>query len=667
MKRTQSLITDALVSVFVAAILIQWSMAHGRLALYPAYDDVVYMRSGLLLYRDFSDSIHQFFHNLCYRPPHAPVTELLAAVCYAVFGLHDWAPYAGNALYMFIALRIMRQIMSQTPAIFRWLLVVIVLTLPFADELIFVFRPDLFYGVALGATLLYVVMQPVVAAGRRRWVHMGLIFGALLLIKTSTYPQTIAMVGLAVVLRSIRDLFGPDERQPFRRIVLAWATVVAIAVALASTHYFFAFHNINSYIAQTLFGTNSELWKVHTSLSETLSYYIFNTAMLWREERVIWPLFLILGIAAIALTSRSRRWEFGSLLLVLLATYALPTWNQTKSAYLGVCFQVLAVWSMLAFANELFHQARLRKNWAGIVLQWTMPVVCLIALWQSLLVFAWPSFSSRNATVDGVRNNTVKQLFDSLHANYAHMEYPRLTLTTVGDIVNPDIFKYLALKEDDKSLETMPSLFTFDPATLQFDIEQSDFVIAATPGTGEVDNTMDSALHADASLALVQARSDLKQLAAVPTIGGGKFYLFVKLRSLLAWEFAKFEGFDSSTGLTEPRGPYPQYNLPQSRLGLDLQTTLEFTATSTNRMILDMNVRAMPAGQILTVILNGQQVAQFPSSQALFIRHSFQITPKIGTNQVQIQYTTNMKQGKEKIAVMYEGLRIIAAADSVHQ
>src|SRR5438067_516910 len=78
------------------AILINYSLRHGRLAVGPTDDDAVYFVDALqrldILHRGFKP----FLHNLIQFPPHSPFATALAMLSFAVFGTHQWAPYAGN-------------------------------------------------------------------------------------------------------------------------------------------------------------------------------------------------------------------------------------------------------------------------------------------------------------------------------------------------------------------------------------------------------------------------------------------------------------------------------------------------------------------------------------------------------------------------------------------
>ncbi|HEY2944983.1 MAG TPA: hypothetical protein VGN09_21295, partial [Vicinamibacteria bacterium] len=80
-------------------IIVQWSLRHGRLILPPTYDDVGYLADGLsrleVLYRDRLPGLlaEHFRH-----PPHSPFSSYLALAGFALFGAHDWAPYASNVI-----------------------------------------------------------------------------------------------------------------------------------------------------------------------------------------------------------------------------------------------------------------------------------------------------------------------------------------------------------------------------------------------------------------------------------------------------------------------------------------------------------------------------------------------------------------------------------------
>src|SRR5262245_14571733 len=96
--RRRLLLWAVIAAVFTAAA-VQHSFSRGRLAGEIDFDDVGYFNDGLrrldLLY---DEGVVAFVENYECQPPHSPFSSLLALASFAVFGIHDWAPYAGNGI-----------------------------------------------------------------------------------------------------------------------------------------------------------------------------------------------------------------------------------------------------------------------------------------------------------------------------------------------------------------------------------------------------------------------------------------------------------------------------------------------------------------------------------------------------------------------------------------
>src|SRR5437763_5515397 len=75
-------------------LILQYSFNHGRLILYPTYDDCGYMVDGLMRVQMFYDYgwLGVGVQYLAY-PPHSPYSTFMASLGFALFGSHDWAPY----------------------------------------------------------------------------------------------------------------------------------------------------------------------------------------------------------------------------------------------------------------------------------------------------------------------------------------------------------------------------------------------------------------------------------------------------------------------------------------------------------------------------------------------------------------------------------------------
>src|SRR5580658_1139473 len=95
----------AAVAVAFTCFLLQYSLRYNRLAHYPTQDDITYISDGLdRLNVFYAQGMPGSFYFYKIVPPRAPVGTYMAALGFALFGYKDWAPYATNAVYVFILL-----------------------------------------------------------------------------------------------------------------------------------------------------------------------------------------------------------------------------------------------------------------------------------------------------------------------------------------------------------------------------------------------------------------------------------------------------------------------------------------------------------------------------------------------------------------------------------
>ena len=91
--------------MILTALILNHSSWRGRLQYQIDYEDVITYLDGLKRYRALVDQPQehlQFVYQYLTDPPHAPLHSLQAAAAFAVFGIQDWAPYASNAVLLFL-------------------------------------------------------------------------------------------------------------------------------------------------------------------------------------------------------------------------------------------------------------------------------------------------------------------------------------------------------------------------------------------------------------------------------------------------------------------------------------------------------------------------------------------------------------------------------------
>lgn len=646
-------LTDAAVALLATALLVAWSIHAGRLALPPQYDDVAYLRQALqwvhILRHDGPAGV---LNSYWQTPAHAPLHDVMGAASFLLFGIHDWAPYAGRALVILLLLRICRRILSAMAPPMRWALTAVILTTPCAQTLVTEFRPDPIYGLLLATAMLFVLTRPLADASWRRCILAGALFAAVLLTKTSTYPQTLAFMLGVLTLRIAADWM---ESRPLRRTPARAALIVAVALLIPLPHYLVAWRVINYYIHITLFGERRHIWVLAGDAMDHLLYYLVGDAGRLQLGLRLPIALAIAAVGAIA-TWRFRpaaRWTNIIVLLTLGITFALPTANPTKSIFLGMTFNFMLLLGGLWLLNAGYaglSAARGQRHADTTVLTLA---VCAIALWHPRLPVAG------EATGDvGERHRIAWQLYEAMRPYLRTDPQARVMVTASGSMINPDLFAYWALKYDDVRIATELNIFSDDFDYHRRAFRQATLVIAGERFNGEANAHQASSAVQDQTLAMAQAMPELLPVARVKAHNDRFYHVLVRADVLATGTFVGFEAID---GLTPQVGPFPQHRLPVMRSGTGAATTLRFDHPTGGDVVLILDAMAVPPARTLRISINGQpadqEVRLDPPFQ--FQRFPLRLRASAGENRLTITY--DPAGGEADKVVHFRRLQIIPA------
>jgi hypothetical protein len=157
----------------------------------------------------------------------------------------------------------------------------------------------------------------------------------------------------------------------------------------------------------------------------------------------------------------------------------------------------------------------------------------------------------------------------------------------------------------------------------------------------------------DQTLELVRSHGDFRQIAAVPTINGKRYFIFEKP--------GPFSGWDRIDGLAPEEGPYPQWNLPVVRWGVGNTTIGQFTA-GPGGAALHIVARADMPDQMMTVQLDGRTLVTHRFSKpGQFDTLEIPLAADSGTHTIRINYALHENNPDRPMAVLYQKLRISAS------
>ena len=204
----ETILVLLLISSIYTALVVQWSLREGRLAMDPVEDDVLYLIEGVQRLRTLDTAgFGALGHSLLQIPPHSPWSTALAVTGYALMGIHDWAPYVLNGSIVFLFLLFVSTLVSQPTAMTRVAIVSFVLMLPLTLHAVHDFRPDVAVGLFTAAFSLLLVRMACYdhqdGTEFRDHLFVGVVAGFAFLIKPSFFPHTAVMLLAAMILAEV--------------------------------------------------------------------------------------------------------------------------------------------------------------------------------------------------------------------------------------------------------------------------------------------------------------------------------------------------------------------------------------------------------------------------------------------------------------------------------
>ncbi len=174
----QRFVVWLVISVICTAWLVQYSCVHGRIAMEMDLDDVVYFNDGLdRLDRLYDQGWIGFVQDYYRAPPHSPFSSLLAVVSFGVFGIHEWAPYAGNGVLIFLVIAFSDYLLRDARAWQRWFCFILVCSFPLVEGAVSEFRPDFAAGLLTAMGIVLILKDSLTESSWRRRVLAGICIG----------------------------------------------------------------------------------------------------------------------------------------------------------------------------------------------------------------------------------------------------------------------------------------------------------------------------------------------------------------------------------------------------------------------------------------------------------------------------------------------------------
>jgi len=681
----------ALFALVVTLAVLQFSFRHGRLILYAGFDDVGYFEDGMRRLQVFYDkgfgAVITHYRTI---PPHSPFSSAMAFVAFALFGFHDWAPYALNSLLAFGYFLLADRLLRGAAFWQKIVCFVFVATLPFVGMAVHEFRPDHAVALFTATGVFLLLTAPFVHGSRRRQLAAGAMFGLAMLTKPPVFPQTL-VIGAATLLLATFSDWGITQKRPRASCVArAWCWVLLPFIVIPLPHYWLDFGGICAYIKDILWGANRASYLYRGNRAAHLLYYLTGDGgrvMLGDDIYLFTALLPVLLLSVLALRRRADFMHAAALSMVLVLAWVIATANKTKSAFFGLTFDTLLAFMAVYFMGRIMVALRHRaaraprgdaalKPWRQYLAQgWARAgsLALIIATISGMYQFQWPTRTGNYYTGwQQNRREIATGIFDVIvsHSTFGGADAapapdpkvlmedkvgtqtPSVLFCEVGDM-NTSLMNYMALKR-----QVDISFIINGHATSMQDmmdgIDNADFVIAAESGTMLVADFLALNNWQDQILDTLRARHDFRQI--------GKFTFRKFGRSIYVFEHIGFFGFKVVKGLGAIEPAIPALHQTAVRWGTGPRSTIRVNAKTAGDYDLWWNARTFWPGQVVTVKLDGIQVANptVIASPVNFTQALIPLKLTAGLHQIDLVYTYWQPPGIDPrpMAVLFKELQV---------
>lgn len=632
-------------AALVTAFHIRHSLDGGALALPPTYDDIMYfIDAAARLDTLRRTGLAGFLAEYAARPPHSPLSSLLALIGFSLLGVKPWAACAATAIPLALLVRAFFAIAKDVPL---WITTVAALALlgsPLVGIVIIEFRPDALCGLVTACGVLLIILRRWAQGETATSVAAGAFLALALWAKPSVFALTIILFGAAMAAASVPDIWRRASRG---NVFRAWALTVGTAALLAAPHYVFALDETVSYFVQNLFGEHSDIWNMKVSPLEHMLYYLVGIGGGFTLGAWLYLALLAAMVCVALVLRRPDRGAFEQFLrgcAVFLTCYVAVSATAHKSPFIGISLTALTmVAAALGVAFALRDLARSRRTMAASAV-----AIALLAFSIAEFRTPWAGHGAPpvSAAEAAAKRRMLVEAADTLQAMFPE----RVTLlnTAIGTYLTSFSLMFESLQRHGSRVNPIDLHRHGDASAYRAALPRADLAIAFAPDA-DVIPWLPSAglrkqflddLRADPDWILVRTIEDRQGL--------GPVYIFRRLP--LLGETIEVKGF----GPIE--GPYPKWSLPKVRWGLGPQSTIVAAGPANAKARLVIEVRAPMDGQAMTLTMDGTALATVPApSGAAFQRHDVEFAyPASGKATIVIAYAKNADR-----AVLFKTLKIV--------
>lgn len=459
-------------SVGFTLTAVGFSKEHGRLSGVPLYDDCVYFLKSATMVEHFRQG--RFVEGMP-APLHSPFSVLLAGGAFAIFGHEDFAPYLANSVILFVFLVLL--VLFLRPVSFAGLVPMLIffLCLPFAGLAVLEFRPDLAWGILVGAMGALLVTKRSVFRSWRTAMCVGLLLAACLLTKPTTFAMTGLIFAGGTLASFVVGWFENRSRVWMGESMRGFLVSVLIAGFLVLPYLIYEGAHIWEYFIKNSFGLQKDIWKFSGDWKEQLGFYLTGWGGQSNLGLVGLLLFIWIVLAMMAIALRGTQGDrlrivFGVILVVCV--YAVNTMALAKTPFLGAAIYGSILFLTAWLLGELWILfPKFRTN---LVVAWwaTAFLACVF--------FRWPPVSVLDPELAEFQKSAHREVYGVIQASPNLGSESRVLVLQPGPVI-PEVLALWAVRDGKPFRHASGAVISTEQDLLK-EFSLAQIVISQNPG-----------------------------------------------------------------------------------------------------------------------------------------------------------------------------------------
>ena len=309
-KNGWELVIPLLISIAITAIAVNYSVAYGKLAFPPWYDDSHSIVEGALRLMTYQhQGIHGAYEEYMQRFPHSFLHYYWASLVFGMTGIHDCSVYWANVIFVFMGLTAVWMLIRDNGLVECTFLTAAFAGVPVIFNIIYDFRSECALAPILFAGCISVVLALV--NYKKAWWYItgsGILFALGFGIKPAMFPYTFGMMGgacLVWIFFLSEESF--KEMNFIKRLVARFLPVIVLSFLGAAPFFFHYWIYQKQILGYIIFnGLQNDFYKQPGGFLGQLVYHLSGFPAMLNLGGFKWYLltFSALGVLGVMLIER---------------------------------------------------------------------------------------------------------------------------------------------------------------------------------------------------------------------------------------------------------------------------------------------------------------------------------------------------------------------------